>query len=919
MRTLFFAIVLLIGSFSYAQTTINGKVVDENNQPIPGANVVITGKAIGAVTDFDGVFVLTTSEILPFELTVSSLGYASATVDITSNNQNVTVTLSEQNTQLDEIVISASRTPERIFESPVTVERFGLREIKNTASAEFYDGLENLKGVDINTNSLTFKALNTRGFATFNNTRFVQLVDGMDNTSPALNFVLGNLLGMTELDVNSVELLPGASSALYGANAFNGILFMTSKNPFDYQGVSAYFRSGVTSQEAAGDNGYYDFGFRAAHAFSDKFAAKVNFAYLKGTDWFAVNEQDVLAPGSTRVNPNYDGLNIYGDEVSTNIREVGETLVGLGILPSGAENLLPNENVSRTGYAERDLTNYNAESIKADWAMHYRPFADDFEIIYAGKIGSGSTIYQGANRYAIKNFFLQQHKIEVRNDNFFVRAYATSEDAGDSYDTRFTGININRLWKSDETWFGEYAGTFVQASLTGATPVQAHAAARQVADTGRLIPGTAEFQNAFNTVTSDPDLTTGSKFQDETQLRHVDVNYNFAHLWDVAEIQVGGSFREYKLNSSGTIFTDIDGPIKYSEVGAYTQIQKKLADDRLKLTGSVRYDKSQLFDANISPRFSIGYTAGAEREHNIRFSIQTGFKNPSTQDLFIGLDAGRAILVGSAPDNLDRDVRTYTLSGDGAGIVGAPTVDILGRAAYENAFSLNSVQNGTPTAADVGLVQPEEVTAYEVGYRGKIDKFIIDFNAYYNKYKNFISNENVIVPLYGTVGDNTLSLLALNNDDFQVYQTYTNSDADVESLGASIAVSTKIFGNYDLSANYTFTEQHFDQAANPDFRTSFNTPKHKVKASFGNTDVIENLGFNISYRWSDSYFWQATFADGSVPSFNVFDAQINYRVPSLKSTFKIGASNILNDEYFTAFGTGNVGAQYYISWFINNL
>ncbi|WP_340066368.1 TonB-dependent receptor [Ascidiimonas aurantiaca] len=918
MRTRFFVFVVLLGFFSYAQTTITGKVIDTNNQPVPGANVVITGLTVGAVTDFDGNFTLRTSEIPPFTLTVSSIGYTKATVSITTNNQNVIVTLSEEETMLDEIVVSASRTPERIFESPVSVERFGLREIKNTSSVDFYDGLENLKGVDINTNSLTFKSINTRGFATFANTRFVQLVDGMDNSAPALNFVLGNLLGMTELDVNSVELLPGASSALYGANAFNGILFMTSKSPFDFQGVSTYVKTGLTSQEAAGDNEFWDLGVRFAHKFSEKFAAKANFSYLRGTDWFAVSEIDVLNPGNTREDPNYDGLNIYGDEVNTNIRGVGENLEAAGLIPAGSSNLLPAEDVSRTGYAERDLTNYNSESVKADFALHYRPFADDFEIIYNGKVGRGTTLYQGANRYNIKNFFLQQHKLEFKNDNFFVRGYITDENAGDSYDMRFTGININRKWKSDQQWFGQYAGAFIQATLGGASAEQAHAAARAAADTGRLIPGTPEFQQAFNEVTTDPDLATGSQFKDASQLRHVDVNYNFSHLTEnFADIQVGGSFREYKLNSFGTIFTDFDGPIVYSEVGAYTQIQKKFADDRAKFTGSVRYDKSQLFDGNFSPRVSFGYTLGDQRNHNLRASYQTGFRNPTTQDLFIGLDVGRAILVGSAEENLDRDVRTFNVNNVAAN-GGSPTATITGRAAYENSFSFNSVQRGTPEVSDVDIVDPEEVQSFEIGYRGQVGKIIIDFSTYYNIYNNFIANETVIVPLYGTVGDNSLSLLALQQGDFKAYQTYTNSDANVESFGATIGISAKIFETFDLEANYTFAEQYFDQASAPDFRTSFNTPKHKVKASIGNTDLFKNFGFKVSYRWSDSFFWQATFADGDVPSFSVVDAQVNYRIPSLKSIIKAGATNIGGDEYFTAFGTGNLGSQYYISLTINN-
>jgi outer membrane receptor protein involved in Fe transport len=934
MKTILKLFTLLFCVASFAQTTIKGKITDETGLPLPGANIVVVDTTIGTVSDFDGNYTLSVDQNPPFSIRVSYTGFEAQTIEITSSEQTVDVVLKEGNS-LDEVVISASRTPERIFESPVTVERFGLKEIKNTTSIDFYDGLENLKGVDINTNSLTFKSINTRGFATFANTRFMQLVDGMDNSAPALNFPLGNLLGMTETDVQSVELLPGAASALYGANAFNGILFMRSKNPFDHQGISGYIKRGITSQEAAGDNDYTDLGIRMAYKFSEKFAAKVNFGYLKGTDWFAVNEEDKLNRGLTRANIDYDGINVYGDEVSTNINDVAQTLESLGLAPSGASALVPSVNVSRTGYNERDLTNYNAESIKADWGLYFRPWENDFEIQYVGKVGSGNTIYQGANRYNIKNFFLQQHKLEIRNDNFFVRGYVTEDKAGDSYDMVFTGININRAWKDDQTWFGEYVGTYIGATLGGATDTQAHAAARAQADTGRYLPGTPEFQAAFNRSINDPDLTTGSKFQDNSKIYHADANYNFGDLVDFAEIQVGGSYRRYRLNSFGTIYTDNDGPINYSEVGIYTQLQRSLElseSVELKLTGSLRYDKSELFDGFFSPRLSAGFTIN--QDHNIRASFQTGFRNPTTQDLYIGLDVGRAILVGGAPDNPARDVRNYDLSATGTSITGQTNIAFDGSGAYNNSFAASSVSNGfalTGNPADLeiansDLVKPEQVSSVELGYRGKLDGIIIDASVYYNQYKDFLANETVIAPFYGDVeltqtlpNGTPLAVAAIANGDFQAYQTYTNSDEDVNSYGAAVQVSAKVFNGFDLSANYTYAKLDFDVKQNPDFRTFFNTPEHKVKASFGKTELFKNFGFNVSWRWSDNYFWESSFGDGDVPSFNVLDAQINFKVPSLKSTFKAGATNLLQDEYFTAFGTGFIGSQYYVSWTINNL
>ena len=204
---------------------------------------------------------------------------------------------------------------------------------------------------------------------------------------------------------------------------------------------------------------------------------------------------------------------------------------------------------------------------------------------------------------------MEQHKLELTGKNFFVRGYMTSEDAGDSYDTRFAAININRAWKSDADWFGQYTGAFL--GLIPGVQAGSHQVARAVADTGRFVPGTPEFQEAFDRITTDPDLVTGSKFQDNTKLYHADANYNLRNLIDFAEFQIGGSYRRYSLNSSGSIFTDYDGAIDYDEYGLYTQMQKSfLEDDRLKLTSSIRYDKAQNFDGNFSPRVSLAYAGG---------------------------------------------------------------------------------------------------------------------------------------------------------------------------------------------------------------------------------------------------------------------------------------------------------------------
>ncbi|MBB1193250.1 hypothetical protein DNC80_06145 [Flavobacterium sp. SOK18b] len=940
MRVYLLFLTLFFCSLSFAQSTISGVVTDSNSQPIPGANIKVVGESAGTTSDVTGAFTLKTTKRAPFVIEVSTVGFTSQRVSITSSSQKVAVKLLDEENKLDEIVVSASRTPERVLESPVTIERMGIAEIKKTASPSFYDGLENMKEVQMNTSSMSFKSINTRGFATVANTRFMQLVDGMDNSSPLLNFVLGNLIGVSEIDVQSVELLPGASSALYGANAFNGILFMTSKSPFTSEGIRAYAKFGQTSQKAAGTNDYVDYGVRMAKAFNKYFAAKANFAYMRGTEWHAVNYDDKTRKGVDRGAINYDGINVYGDEVATNIKSVGQSLAAQNLIPASAVNLLPNTNVSRTGYNETDLTDNKVSNTKIDFSLHLRPLGDErLEVVWQSKFGYGNTVYQGANRYYLNNFFMQQHKLEFKGKNFFLRGYTTTEDGGQSYDMLFTGINVNRKWKDDRTWFGQYAGAFVSSTLGGFTPEQSHARARATADTGRFLPGTPEFKNAFGQVTNEASVLSGSKLVDNSKIYHSDVNYNFKDLIKFAEIQVGGSYREYQLNSFGRIYTDANGPIKYNEYGAYTQVMKKMMEDRLKLTASLRYDKAQNFDGNYSPRLSVVYSAGQNKNHNFRGSFQTGFRNPSTQDQYIGFNVGSAILLGSAPDNLIRFTETLPITGAAVSTVGASR-NINGTIAYDNSYTATSVTafSAAGNAAllqktNAGLVKPEEVKAIELGYRSFINRTSIDINGYYNVYNNFIGNLNVVAPLYGTAQDSptptsadlsifptdqgSRSVHALRTGNSRSFQLYTNTALEIKSLGFGIGLSRKVYKDFEVGANYNYAEFDFDQSKDASFEAGFNTPKHRVKASVGNEKLFKNFGFNVSGRWNSEYLWQSSFADGTIDAATVIDAQLNYNFPALKSTLKVGASNIGGKEYGQVLGAGLIGQQYFASWTIN--
>src|SRR5690606_31755475 len=101
---------------------------------------------------------------------------------------------------------------------------------------------------------------------------------------------------------------------------------------------------------------------------------------------------------------------------------------------------------------------------------------------------------------------------------------------------------------------------------------------------------------------------------------------------------------------------------------------------------------------------------------------------------------------------------------------------------------------------------------------------------------------------------------AIANGDTRVYQVYNNSKTEVTSVGFGVGVSKKVYKDFELGVSYNFADFDFDQEEDPSFIPGFNTPKHRVKGSFGNPKAFKNFGFNINVRWADEYLYQASFA-----------------------------------------------------------
>ena len=964
MRNILSMMLVLMSAFIFAQTNVTGVVIDSNNTPIPGANVVFD-TTTGSVSDFNGEFSIDVDAKPPFTLTVSSIGFETMTLTVNDSDASVTVTLSDSENLLDEVVLSASKTAQSLFESPVTIERFDYKDIAASTGADFYQSLEQLKGVQVITTGILNQTVNARGFSTAWNEGFVQLVDGMNNEAPGLNFSAGNLAGINELDLYNVEFLPGASSALYGPNAYKGILIMNTKNPFDFQGFSAYLTQGITSQDVAGDNHYYDFGMRFAHAFNDKFAVKATLGYVKGKDWVAADYSDFNSevpffPGRLEevdpsLFPTYDGKNVYGEQstnwdmtnIFTNLvlpglgQQFGIPASTIGFYSSIFTNFAPNyfgqQEIMTTGYNEMALDpKGDASNFKFNIAAHYR-FNGNSELIYVFNNGRGNTLLQGDARYKMLNFGIQQHKLEYKTKNFVARAYKTIESSGNTFQFDALGGYLFSAQPGGALgWFGNYFNSYFQilAGQINPNPLVAinemlvgilfygetsmydflvnpsmnfvaHAAGRTAANANMLVPGSPEFNAAYDQITKTAIADGGAVVLDNTISNSFEANYDLSDLVDGFDMVIGGSYREYVLRSNGTLFTDYDGPIKTNETGIFASVQKDIFDGAISLNGALRYDKAQNYEGSFTPR--VGALIDIAPNHNLRVSYQTAMRAPTMQDQYIGLDGGRAILFGSSPDSVERFVYehntfngSYTVTGD----------MVMNNSYLALPFSVGSVE-----VANLDNVEPEYVQSREVGYRYNGKRISVDINAYWAKYQNFIASKVVFVPFYGSVANGS-ALAAMAAGDFETYSVDNNTDEVVRTMGLDIGLDAKVFGKFDFGAKFAYNEMDRSNI-DPSYETSFNTPKVRGRLSLGSTEIGDNIGFNVSASYHNAFLYESGFADGIIPANWIFNASMSFDVPELQSVIKVGAVNLTGDDYMSIPVTGMIGSQYYIKFTLN--
>jgi hypothetical protein len=591
--------------------------------------------------------------------------------------------------------------------------------------------------------------------------------------------------------------------------------------------------------------------------------------------------------------------------------------------------------VRRTGYWEKDLTNPQVSNIKFDAALHYR-VTPNAELSYAYRVGHMDGIFQRGNKIQLDNVVVQNHKLEWKTPTYLLRAYISIENTGNSYNLKPLADNIDLTHLSNAQWNAKFTNRLQTEINAGTALEEAMRNARTAADDGRALPGTPKFEALKNTIIDinnwdhanlvpavpNAPTTGGAWLTQRSRIYHADAQWDLTEKVNVVNLLVGADWRKYEVIPDGNNFVDFSKPLEqrttpggnnvyYTKYGLFAQASKDLLNEKLRITASLRMDHNLEFDPKLNPRIAAIYSLVPKQ--TLRFSYQNGFRFPALFEALSYVNNGNVRRVGGLPfinEGLGYLENSYTLA----------SVNVFNNAVNRdvaNGISRNSAainNKGLLQITNLSATRPEKVNSFEVGYRAILlnNKLTIDLDAYYNIYDGFLGQVEVSVPTSGKVGTDAsvLDMLSTNRVKQLRYRVYTNAKNKYKSYGAALGISYNFYKTYTISANTNYNKLQ-ENVESDIFLTGFNTPDWVVNASFGNREVVKNLGFNIVWRWQNAFLWESPLAVGMVEANQQIDVQINYRIPKAKTTVKVGAANLLNNRYIQYAAGPTIGGLYY--------
>ncbi len=846
--------LLLVASPVLAQETgaVSGAVTRAaDGQALSSVSVTVQSTGQSTVTGTDGRYTLRRVPVGSQTIVFRWLGYRPSEVAVTVE-PGTTVTadagLEAVTVALTEIVVEgASRAPERLVEAPAAISVVPpevLRSASITGQAPM--ALQAVPGVDVVQSGVNDFNVNARGFNSSLTRRVLVLQDGRDLAIAFLGSQEWN--GMTQPleDLGKVEMVRGPGSALYGANAFSGVINITTPTAREVPGTKLTIAGGEL-ETFRGD-------LRHAGLIGDgRFGYRFNAGYNSSDTWSRTRTR----LDRTSLQQEYEPAT---DEPVGLAREV-LALEGQTIDPATGD-ALGDRDPLKNGYGAGRLDYY----------------LDNGTVV---------SVDGGASQVQNEIFVTGIGRVQVLKA---IKPYVRAAVAADRF-------NVFGYWHS-------------RTSL-------------------------------------DPQMSlqSGLPLEERSDIFHVEGQTNFHFQQERGRVVVGGSVRNTKVNTDGTLMNLANDNRSDALYSVYGQVEYKVVP-QVRLVGALRFDDGDLIDAQVSPKAAIVFSPN--ENHSFRFSVNKAFQTPNYSEYFLQVPVAAP---SAGPRTLEASVEGYYA----AVRANIPPPALAGLTITDNLPWAFSPATSALALGNANL-EVEKVTGWELGYKGSLsDKAYITVDGYINKLKDFVTDllpgvngaypsyaltDEVNVPAELTALDARLAqlglpanhplrapiplllgghaglqagttiqggnaLATLPDGSRAIVLSYTNA-GEVTEKGIEIGVGYQFTPEFRADASVTGFDFTINSFAAGDQLVP-NTPSKKGSVSLTYAG-LQGIDANVTVRLVDGYQWAAGVFQGYVPSNEFVNVSAGYRINNYLRVHAT-ATNLLDQQRFQLYGGSVLGRR----------
>ena len=870
--------------------TISGVILNESDEPLPGANILIQGTSIGATTDIDGRFQIQQLDVGKYDLRIDYIGYyeqhfefyiskfetdseeldnqgnieklgidADESEDSIlkgANISNVMIKLIPKLLDYDEVIVSASKSQEKVFDAPITVALVSQRKIKEFAGNDIGHALSKVKGVDVYQAGNGRTNINTRGFMAVFNGRFVTLLNGKKFSDPIFRTAYNNTFPTIMEDIERLEVVFGPSSALYGPNAHNGLLNIIPKHPNEKPGLDISYTQGSSNFQSqrlryakAGDifsykinvenSQYKEWDYDRMYAPKDTdndnrfllqgepFVDENNDGRMDTEDYYDADHNGTFSPGypiemncflyGCEIDPETDlptfFLDMFGiaynldnlisierGDALNGVYDEGEDWIERG---NGLYDMI--EPFTDCGY---DSTgNYLCDGDEG-WQPEYgdgihtgpegiQLFQSDFEKdIYTRKLIS-SFYYQLNSKTEIS---LEPSLIQQKNYIPYDMGYLFTTTLYSTISTKLSRPNFSASLNYD----------YMDGEIITSEELYNAALILFNGDIDRSVDLLSKepFLKKYNTVSTYGDLSgTIHNINPYTKslIYGMDFRYD-APRTNRSILRDKGSSQKFVFDGSPLADSTMGEDINILQYGMYAQHSADWSNN-IETVFALRFDKhSHYDDPYLSPRIAVKWSG--LKNANIRLTYNRAHQVPSLFHLFGHIYQQNVI---NGPVNLFTgdimqfgDPNNYDVYGNGTGDLAVPMV----LRPYVPLFAGNGYGFTLDDSIHIDPLKIELVDSYELGIKGiPLQNLFFELNLYYSKFKNMISTTQYMQTIFThdpPYRSNQLTHIGDEETDKRdILFTYVNLD-EIEYLGFDISLEYQLNNKTALSSSYSY-------------------------------------------------------------------------------------------------------------------